>query len=284
MTIGAGKMLSPFGAYNERWEPNHIEKFPNAPLRPDDGVLLDDTHLFWGAVMGIDVRGGIPLGSAKMNYTLYISNGPKLHTEKDMGGMLQYENWNDNNSNKEAGGRIGVLPFSNSSLEIGFSAKYGIAGDQGDSLYKNIGAMAYAFDISYVKSIEAIKSTINIRGQFNSVTIDRASYQLTDSTSYTFNNTLQSYFAQLSIRPSMASVKFLKKTEFMFRYSVVTPPKDAVWCPKDKNGQGGSVSRLDMGLCYWLSWRTGLRFAYEITSTPDGEKQKEVVVRFATGF
>src|ERR1035437_1794237 len=23
MTFGAGKMLSPFGAYNERWEPNH---------------------------------------------------------------------------------------------------------------------------------------------------------------------------------------------------------------------------------------------------------------------
>lgn len=284
ITIGAGKMLSPFGAYNERWEPNHIEKFPNAPLRPDDGILPDDVHLFWGAVMGIDVRGGIPLGNTKMNYTIYISNGPKIHTEKEMGGMLQYENWNDNNSNKEVGGRIGFLPFSNSSLEIGFSGKYGIAGDEGDSLYKNIGATAYAVDLSYIKSIEAIKSTINIRGQFNSVTVDKANYQLTDSTFYTFDNTMQSYFAQFSIRPGMLRNKYLKKTELLFRYSAVTPPKDAVWCPKDENGQGGSITRMDIGLCYWITWRTGLRFAYEISTMPDGTQTKELIARFAVGL
>jgi hypothetical protein len=284
ITIGAGKMLSPFGAYNERWEPNHIEKFPNAPLRPDDGILPDDTHLFWGAVMGLDVRGAIPLGSAKMNYTMFVCNGPTLHTEKDMGGLLQYENWNDNNNNKEVGGRIGILPFSNSSLEIGLSAKRGIAGNQGDSLYKNIGATAYAVDFSYIKNIDAIKSIINIRGQFNSVTVNKANYQLTDSTTYTFNNTMQSYFAQFSIRPSMLHNKILRKTELLFRYSAVTPPKDAVWSPKDKNGIGGSVTRMDVGLCYWLTWRTGLRFAYEMTSMPDGTKNNAFVARFATGF
>jgi hypothetical protein len=284
MTIGAGKMLSPFGAYNERWEPNHIEKFPNAPLRPDDGVLPDDTHLFWGSVMGVDVRGGVPLGSAKMNYSLYISNGPKLHLEKEMGGLLQYENWNDNNSNKEVGGRIGFLPFPNSSLEFGFSGKYGIAGNQGDSLYNKIGATAYAVDFSYVKSIDAIRSIINIRGQFNSVTVGKANYQLTDSTTYTFDNAMQSYFTQFSIRPGMAGNKYLKKTEFLLRYSDVTPPKDAVWSPKDTNGQGGSIKRIDIGLCYWVTWRTGLRIAYEISTMPDGAHPKELVVRFATGF
>jgi hypothetical protein len=284
LTIGAGKMLGPFGAYNERWEPNHIEKFPNAPLRPDDRVLPDDTHLFWGAVLGMDARGAIPLGSAKMNYALYISNGPKLNLEKGMEGMLQYENWNDNNSNKEVGGRIGFLPFSSSSLELGFSAKHGIAGNAGDSLYKNTGATAYAVDLSYIKSIDAIKSTINFRGQFNSLTVDKAYYPLTDASSYTFNNTLQSYFAQISIRPGMSTNKYLKKTEFLLRYSDLTPPKDAVWCPKDNNGQGGSITRMDIGLCYWVSWRTGLRFAYEISTMPGGEHQKELVVRFAIGF
>jgi hypothetical protein len=82
----------------------------------------------------------------------------------------------------------------------------------------------------------------------------------------------------------MAHSKFLKKTELMFRYSVVTPPKDAVWCPKNENGQGGNITRMDIGLCYWLSWRTGLRFAYEIQTMPDGTRQKEFLVRFATGF
>ena len=284
MTFGAGKMLSPFGAYNERWEPNHIEKFPNAPLRPDDGILPDDSHLFWGAVMGMDVRGGIPMGNAKLNYVLYVSNGPTLHTDSVMGGLLQYENWNDNNSNKEVGGRIGLLPFANSSLEIGVSGKTGIAGNESDPLYKNIRATAYAIDLSFLKSIDAISSTINFRGQYNSVTVNRANYQLTNSSTYTFDNTLQSNFAQFSIRPSMASNRFLKKSEFMFRYCAVTPPKEAVWSPKDKNGNGGSTTRLDLGLTYWLSWRTGLRFAYETTNVPDGTQQKEFIVRFATGL
>lgn len=284
ITIGAGKMLSPFGAYNERWEPNHIEKFPNAPLRPDDVVLPDDTHLFWGAIMGVDVRGCLPMGSSKLNYVLFISNGPKLHTEKEMGGMLQYENWNDNNNNKELGGRIGFLPFTNSSLELGVSLKHGIAGNEGDSLYKKIGTTAYAIDLSYIKSLEPIKSTINIRGQFTSVNVDKANYHLTDSTYYTFDNTMQSYFAQISIRPSMLRSKFLRKIELMFRYCSLTPPKDAVWCPKDNNGQGGSITRMDFGLCYWLTWRTGLRFAYEIQTMPGGSKQKELYVRFCTGF
>ena len=285
ITIGAGKMLSPFGAYNERWEPNHIEKFPNAPLRPDDAILPDDTHLFWGAVMGVDVRGAIPMGPSKLNYCLFVCNGPKLHTEKEMGGLLQYENWNDNNSNKEVGGRIGFLPFTNSSLEIGLSGKYGIAGNSGDSLYKNTGATAYAVDLSYIKGIDAIKSTINFRGQFNSVTVDKAEYLLTDSTYYSaFNNTMQSYFAQFSIRPNMLRSKFLKKLELMFRYCAVMPPKDAVWSPKDNNGQGGNITRMDFGLTWWLSWRTGLRLAYEVQRMPDGSQQKEFIARIATGF
>ena len=282
MTIGAGKMLSPFGAYNERWEPNHIERFPNAPFRPDDGLLKDDSHLFWGAVMGMDVRGCIPMGSAKMNYVLYVCNGPKLHTEPGMGGMIQYENWNDNNSNKEIGGRIGILPFSNSSLELGLSGKYGIASNEGDPVYKNIGAAAYAIDYSFVKSIDEIKSNINIRGQFTSLSVDKANYQLADGTPYTFDNTLQSSFTQFSIRPTMVSSKFLRKTELMFRYCFVTTPVNTDWY--NYGGVGGTTTRVDLGLTYWLNWRTGLRFAYETETMPDGTKQNGFFMRIATGL
>ncbi len=284
MTIGAGKMLSPFGAYNERWEPNHIEKFPNAPLRPDDGVLPDDSHLFWGAIMGVDVRGGVPLGNAKMNYSLYVSNGPVLNTDPTMGGFIQYENWNDNNSNKEIGGRIGLLPFSNSSMEIGFSAKHGIASNQGDLTYHNIGATAYAVDLSYVKSIQELKSNINFRGQFNSLMVDKAVYTDTSSNLYTFDNKMESYFAQLAIRPTMCKNKYLKKTELMFRYSDVTPPKNALWGPKDIYGVGGNITRMDIGLTYWITWRNGLRLAYESTKMPDGTTNNEFIARIAVGL
>ena len=287
MTIGAGRMLTPFGAYAERWEPVHIEKFPNAPLRPNDDLLPDDTHLYWGAIMGVDVRGAIPLGSAKMNYAMFVSNGPLLSKDANgrPTGVIQYENLlEENNNNKEVGGRIGILPFSNSSLEIGFSGKHGIASDEGDVAFKNIGATATAVDFSYVKDIEAIKSSISIRGQYNSLFVNKANYYLSDTTSYTFDNNLTSYFAQFSIRPTMSQNKFLKKTELLFRYNALTPPKDALWCPKDKNGQGGSITRMDLGLCYWLSWRSGLRFAYEMNTMPDGTKTNQFLALIAVGF
>jgi hypothetical protein len=222
-----------------------------------------------------------------MNYSLFVSNGPLLSKDENgrPTGVIQYENLLDeNNNNKEAGGRIGILPFSNSSLEIGLSGKHGMAGDLGDSVYKNIGATATAVDFSYLKSIEAIKSTINIRGQYNALTVDKANYYLTDSTSYTFDNTMSNYYAQFSIRPAMAHNKCLKKTELMVRYSSVALPKDALWCPVDKNGKGGIVTRMDIGLAYWLNWRSGLRFAYEITTMPDGTKTNQLLALIAIGF
>ena len=285
ITVGVGKMLSPFGAYNEKWEPVHIERFANTPFRPDDKLLLDDTHLFWGAITGLDVRGKIPIGTANLSYALFLDNGPVLHTEKEMGGMIQYENWNDNNSNKEIGGRIGLVPFANSSLEVGFSAKHGIASNQGDSIYKNVGVTAYAIDLNYVKAFSSIKSIISFRGQFNMLNADKTNYLLTDTSTYSFDNKLQSYFTQLSFRPAMVDNKYLKRLEFLLRFNAVTPPKEAIWNPGlDKNGIGGTIKRIDIGFDYWVSWRTGLRFAYEVTTNPDGTKSKQFLARLATGL
>lgn len=286
MTIGAGRMLTPFGAYGERWEPVFIEKFPNTPLLPTEPFLPGETHLNWGAMMGIDLRGAFPLGSAKLNYTLFISNGPKLDASQDpsTAGILDYENLDDNNNNKEVGGRIGILPFSNSSLEIGFSGRFGKAGNQGDPVYGKTGVFAYAVDVSYNKPITVIKSAINIRGQYNAMMVDKANYYMTETTTYTFDNTIRNYFIQFSLRPSMMHNKCLKNTEVLFRYNSLTAPKDAVWGAKDNNGNGGTVSRSDVGLTYWLSWKSGLRFAYESTKLPDGTKENVFLASIVYGF
>lgn len=284
MTIGAGRMLSPFGAYGERWEPTFVERFPNEHIRADEPYLPGGTHLDWGAIMGVDVRGGIPLGNAKMNYSLFISNGPSLISDGDEAGMIDYENLDDNNSNKEIGGRIGLLPISNSSLEIGISAKHGKAGNVTDVTYKNIGATAFAFDWNYVKAISSIKSIIGIRGQYNTVNVDKANYLDDSGSPYTFDNTMKNYYAQFSFRPALADNKCLKNFELLYRYNSLTAPKDAKWGPKDAAGEGGSVTRSDIGLAYWLSWKTGVRMAYEITTMPDKTKNKEFLVRFVMGL
>ena len=306
LTIGAGKMLGPFGAYGEKWEPNHIERFANSPLRPDDQFLPDDTHLYWGAIVGVDARGQFPLGSSRLSYALYISNGPALQTDPSMGGLIQGENWNDQNNNKELGGRIGFLPFANSSLEIGISGKTAKVGGLSESVYtigsvakdyKNVGSKALAIDLNYVKHLSSVKSILGIRGQFTAMGVDDAYYTVPegftpsqanlapgDSTLYTFKNSMQSYFIQFSFRPAMVENKFLRNTEFLFRYNSMTPPKDAAWSPKDANGQGSSITRADIGLDYWFTWRTGLRFAYEITTMPDGTNSNLFLVRLATGL
>lgn len=284
MTIGAGRMLSPFGAYGERWEPVFVEKFPNSPLRAEEGLLGGDTHLTWGSIMGMDIRGNIPLGSTKLNYVLFVSNGPSLSKDSGKGGLIDYENLNDNNTNKEVGGRIGFLPLPN--LEIGFSGRHGIAGDPSDSLHSKVAATSYAIDLSYVESIEEISSNIGIRGQFTSLSVDKASYPVGDTANSinTFDNNMQNYFVQLSISPAMLTNHFLRNLELLFRYNSLTPPKDAIWGPKDVSGKGGSITRADIGLCYWLSWRVGVRLAYEMTSNPDGTKVNEILGRFVMGF
>ncbi|MBK9984619.1 MAG: hypothetical protein IPP15_20020 [Saprospiraceae bacterium] len=281
MTIGAGRMLTPFGAYGTRWEPAFVERFPNSPLVPDDAYLPDDTHLYFGAIMGMDVSGDLPLGDLKMNYSLFVSNGPRLARSEEtgelLGGVIQYENLDDNNANKAIGGRIGFFPLSNSSLELGVSGNTGKVGDAGDAAYKDIAATALAVDLNYTKAIPSIKSIISIKSQFSSLNVDKANYALSDSTTYTFDNKLQSLFVQFSFRPANVDNKILKNIELLYRYNSLTPPKDASW-------GGEPITRNDIGLCYWLSWRTGLRFAYEFTSRKGEPKTNEFLGRFVMGF
>ncbi len=282
MRLGAGRMLTPFGTYLERLHPTFIERFPNAPLmiHHEDGMHSIGPN---GAEMGVDLRGGFQLGAAKMNYAIYVSNGPKLNGDEvgsNPEGTLEYENFYDNNNNKAIGGRIGFLPFSNSSLEIGFSGNRGKVGSV-NSIYEKTAATAFAVDVSYVKSISELKSIINIKGQYNSVKVDDASYaDASDSTgvgTYTFNNQSNVYYLQFGIHPAFVENNFFKNLEILGRYNSVTLPKEAFW-------GGGTSTRYDIGLCYWLSWKSGIRFAYENQKSPDGSTSDIFLVRFATGF
>ena len=113
VTIRAGKFLSPFGIYQDRLHPQWINKLPSTPL----GFNHDASPIGPTTEVGVDVRGNVPLGSAKMNYSFYLSNGPSLKTsssEISEIGQLNYSSAEDNNKNKSFGGRVGLLPISNS--------------------------------------------------------------------------------------------------------------------------------------------------------------------------
>ena len=269
ITFRAGKFLSPFGIYQDRLHPAWINKLPTAPLGyGHDGIGPS-------AELGFDIRGGIPLGSAKMNYSVYVSNGPNLVIdEPGEEGILSYENADDNNNNKTFGGRIGFLPFSNSSLEVGGSWQLAKPGDKG-SVYENLKTQQYALDLTYVKQLDFIKGLFDVKAQWNWVNVDKANYidsdDPTGNTTYTYDNKRNSVFAQAAYRPSMAPGKFLKKTELVFRYSGFNPPAGSK--------EPDKIKQYTYGLNYWINWRTAVKLAYQ-----NQKNDNAFLVQFAVGF
>ncbi|HET9056363.1 MAG TPA: hypothetical protein VFN30_05890 [Chitinophagaceae bacterium] len=271
ITFRAGKFLSPYGIFQDRLHPAWINKLPTAPPGyGHDGVGPS-------AELGFDVRGGIPLGSAKLNYSIYVSNGPVLNTGEDEPGeegMLSYENADDNNNNKTFGGRIGFLPFSNSSLEIGGSWQLAKPGDK-ESVYENLKTQQYALDLTYVKQLDFIKGLFDVKAQWNWVNVDKADYKDPDDptgvATYTFDNKRNSVFAQAAYRPSMSPNKFLKKTELVFRYAGLTPPSGSK--------EPDKIKQYTYGLNYWVNWRTAVKLAYQRQ-----ENDNAFLVQFAVGF
>ena len=125
----AGKFLSPIGQFRQNLHPSWVNKLASAPpgFGHDGAAPTSD--------LGLQVRGGFPLGSMRANYAVYVSNGPELNAEAedDGAGGFEYaldgvaaEGFGaDRDGKKTYGGRIGILPVS--SFEIGLSAVGGKA-------------------------------------------------------------------------------------------------------------------------------------------------------------
>jgi hypothetical protein len=272
LTIKAGKFLSPFGIYQERLHPQWINKLPSIPL----GFNHDEAPIGPPSEIGVDINGGAQLGSAKVNYSLYVSNGPALISNSDISqnGQLMYASAEDNNKNKALGGRLGLLPFSNSSFEIGGSFQTGIVGDKGTD-YQNVKARQYALDLSYVRQLDFMMGLLDIKGQWNWVNVDQASYiNPADSLGYTFINNRDAGFIQGAYRPSMFHSKFLKKTELVYRYSSQTLPN----LESGKNSEL-KTTQSTYGINFWYNWRTVIKFAYQ-----SQKGNNAFYIQIATGF
>lgn len=273
ITLRTGKFISPFGIFQDRLHPSWINKLPTVPV----GTGEDELGVGPTSEIGIDFRGGIPLGSAKMNYSLFFANGAQLITdpaEPEKQGTLTYGNAETINKKLTMGGRVGFLPLSNSSLEVGFSYRNGDVGDK-NSVYKSVGSQMYALDLTYVKQLDFIKGLFDVKAQWNKVNVDNAEYidpdDPTGNTLYTFENKRKSFFTQAAYRPSMSPNKFLKKTELVFRYAGFTPPDGA----KDLE----KIKQYTYGLNYWFTWRTAVKLAYQ-----SQKNNNAFLVQFAVGF
>ncbi len=238
--VRAGYLVLPFGIYNKRLAAGWINKLGSDPVGVADSPP--------GSDFGVEIEGGLPLGSMKWSYDVSLTNGMQLLKD----GTLQNAGIVDNNQNKTVTGRLALLPFSNSSLEVGVSGLYGKVGDAGSNQTSAISTM-YAFDINFVQKVGPIQ--VNAKGQYNQVNISSVKYKNpTDSSSYTFKNNSSSFFGQLSLRP-ISAPGILKNFEVAGRYVGYTTPAMSSW--------GAITNEYDVALDYWLTWRSVIKLVYE---------------------
>ena len=262
MTVRAGKFLLPFGTFMERLHPAWINRLPTRPLGfGHDGIAPSSG-------IGVELRGAFDLGGPSLNYSIYSTNGPRLKdgsVEPEEAGMLLFQNYEDNNTSKAFGGRLGLLPFSDSSTEIGISAYSSSGTGNKETIYENIGAFLYAIDFSFVKQVTPLSGFIDIKAQYNSSNIDTATYvEIEDDIAqeYSFDNQSNSFYGQLSYRPTMADSDFMKKLEFVSRYSNFNAPEGAEW--EEQSDQ------YAFGINYWLTWRSLIKVTYQTTESKGG--------------
>lgn len=272
LVVRIGKFLVPFGTFGEKLHAAWINKLSTTPLGIGHAGIVPISDV------GIEIRGGLQSGKSKLNYSLYAINGPRIKDGTDgpeEAGMLLFDNTTDNNKNKAIGSRIGLLPLSNSSLEIGFSGYYAMPGSKdspfkGDPLnedikYKNVTVLLTAGDLSYVKLISPLKGIIDIKGQFNLTNVSKATYFNPEDTSrYTFTNNSSSYYAQLAYRPTIADNDVLRNLEIVARYSAYKAPRGSLWY--------SNQSQIAVGLNYWLTWRSVIKVSYQETTTQKGNQ------------
>lgn len=250
LILHAGRFLPKFGAYRGRMGEAFLNRFASDPTGFGDGGI--------GAMNenGIGAIGAFNAGNAKINYDLYLSNGPQLLTDPENAGQFEYEAYTANNKYTAIGGRVAILPFQSSSLEIGYSfqnkSKTGDAGSD----YLNVGETMQAVDLNYFHNIPGIKSTVRLTGEFKYQKVDKTTYMKDDETPYTFDNAPTAYYASASIRPSLVNSKFVRNLELAGRYSFFNRPADAPW-------GGSNVSQEEFALDYWLHWNSLVKFCYD---------------------
>lgn len=280
LSFGAGKFLNPTNVFAERYHPTWINKLPNGPL----GITgHGGIQLLSSVQTGVQARGGIPLGSGKFNYAVFLANGPSIHAEEeeevakaeghggDPAGTLDFHGTEDNNDNKLFGGRFGILPWSN--LELGYGFEVATVGDM-ESEFADVGSVTHVVDLIFTKDSDAIKGQFDIRGQYVTVTIDNPGIEPLD-----FENTSSAWYGQMSYRPSKASSALLASFEAVFRYEELDLPEDA--------HVNSDTTRLSFGLNRWFSPSTVFKLAYQVKTTKDEHEEDEdtvIICQFAMGF
>ena len=265
LKIHAGRFLSKFGGYRGRMGEGFVSRFAEDPLGFGDGGIgpLVET--------GIGIQAGVPLGSMKMTYDIWLSDGPQVSGDSlPAVGEIEYEAFTDNNKNKAVGGRVSLLPFSNSSLEIGFSYENAAKTGPQDSPFEDTKLNMMAVDLNYFTNISALSSTLRVTGEWKNQ--DEKYPALSGESGFT--NTSSAWYGVVALRPALVSNSFLRDLELAVRYSQFD-------LTDNQPEAGPKLSRFDIGLNYWMKWDAVLKLAYMKEKDADNG---EFVANLVWGF
>ncbi len=239
LTIGAGRMLNPTNYFGMNIHPGWINKLADKPF-----FIHEDTKLSAPSVIGFQARGAFTVGSSRLNYAIYYSNGAVLDTSTQ---RLNYENFADNNTNKGIGGRVGFVPIP--ALEVGAAYESATVGDKGSS-FESVKATTTTFDFNFKKQFSALKSTVTSHGQFMTRKIDNPGIA-----PLTYDNSASGGYAELAVRPDAMENTFIQKIELAFRYDWFTPAKN--------DPDNTELTRTAFGVNYWVTPSSVIKFDFE---------------------
>lgn len=270
VTLGAGLFRFPFGTFWERWHPSWINKSATIPSIYEAGLVPS-------AGLGVQLRGGAPIGDAKINYTMYLVNGPNFRTSQVAAGRLGLGNYRDNNNNKGFGGRIGLLPTPE--LELGYSFFTARVGDSGSG-FSRIDTIMNGLDLTYTRDIEALKGRVDLRAEVVWVDTDDVLAVTDPLEVITLTNDRSGWFVQAAYRPTkidgtIAGFEF-KNMEFVLRYDQLQE--------SGPGPLGADRDRISLGLNYWFRPNAVLKAAFVHENIDGDEDQDAFLLQLAIGL
>ena len=263
VTLGAGKFLSPMNYLEDHL--HQVNKLPDAPLAIRE--LLPQSNV------GLQVRGGFPLGQTRLGYAFYAANAPSLRDDDPARlGTLDFDNFSNHDGHLAFGGRVGFYPIPE--LEIGYGFQFsGVAAENG-----NPDAFLQSVDLNYVRDSAALKGTVNFLAQWAWSDIDSIIYDPEGSRGFgpvSFDNSRNGGFVQLAYRPTMVRHRILNRLEPILRYEKFH---------QRQQPSGLDETRWTIGLNYWLLPSAVFKAAYQFGDRSDDREVEAVLLQFKVGF
>lgn len=273
ITLYAGKFLGPLGTFQARYHPAWINRSVNKPIGFGNSVN-DLKRLEAGSEAGVGIKGVLPAGNMKFTYDIYLANGGILDPST---GNVEMESFADNNKNKAIGGRLALLPLSNSSLEIGVSGYTAKIGNPG-SMYENTRANIFALDLNFVKATSV--GIFDIKGEYQQRTVDNGiRYYVDDSdmVGFTYNNNPSVSYLQLAYRlPAVDGNNWVHRFELVGRMASMNVDANSPY--------GRTMTDLTLGINYWLNFSTVFKLGYDIPNYNGTAGTNVLTLQAAMGF